>query len=175
MRRFVAGTVVAFGALAVWGLIASLLQAWWNLSEDSMLAELVAAGVLFVPLYPRRERIRRRSRESTEWTRAHPVVSSAVVGAATVLFFFGWGVLVAEPWGWNALTSIAVGALMFTALLAGNRVEWVVRRHVATKRGITPDAYVPGPLARGTGLLLVIAGAEFLALVFVVDLVDAFG
>ena len=73
------------------------------------------------------------------------------------------------------MTSAAAGALMFTMFLAGNRIERVVRGREARKRGITPDAYAPGPLARGTGLLLVIAGAEFLALVFVVDLVDALG
>src|SRR5689334_22618215 len=150
MRRYVAGTAFAFAVFGAWILTASLLDAWWDLPEDSMLAVLVAAGVLFVPMHFMRGRIRRRSRESTEWSHAHPVASSVVLAVGMFLFFFGWGVLVGEPWGWNALLAVAAGASMFAWFLAGNRVERLVRGREARKRGISPDAYVPGPLARGT-------------------------
>jgi hypothetical protein len=166
------------GVFALLLVIEAAFAAWWDIPDDSLLPLFGAGAVLFLPLVllrAARRDPRPRFEAGHKWADEHVIASSAVLAVALLLFLLVWGVVVREPWGENLASSAGAAAAVFGAMVAFSYAEEAIRRREARKRGIAPEEYEPGKLARRLGWTLACILAAYLALGFAIELSDALG
>jgi hypothetical protein len=133
----------------------------------------VAGAVLLPPLLILRRGKPPLFQEGMEWSRDHIVAASAALASGLLLFALVWGLVVRERWTENLASSAGVAGSMFVVLLAIGYVARFVRMREARKRGIAPDEYKPGKLARRAGWTLAVILGVYVTLGFLVELTDA--
>jgi hypothetical protein len=173
MRSYLGFVGFLFGFFAVMLVLEALLAAWWDLPAESMLPFTAAGALLVAPLVILRLRRPPLLQDGTKWSREHIVASSAVLGAAMLLFLLVWGLIVRERWTENFGWSAGGAAAVFLFMLVIGYVERSVRQHEARKRGIAPDDYRPGKRARRLLWTLAFILGVFVVLDFLVELTDA--
>jgi len=171
VKGFIASGAYLFAALAVLFAIEALFAGWWDLpEEDSLLPLFAAAGVILVPVLVLRRRKPQLIYGDKDWSQSHIVAAAAVFSAGFFLFVLVWGILVREEWSKNFAWSAGGAMVMFAALVATGYVERLIRRREARKRGIAPEDYRPGKLARRIASTLAALWAVFVALGLVTEL-----
>jgi hypothetical protein len=171
MRGFIASTAYLFAVFAALLAIEALFAGWWDLpDEESLLPLLAAAGVVFVPVLVLRRRRPKLIYGDREWPDSHIVAASAVLAAEIFLFLLIWGIAVREEWSENLVWSAGGAVIMFAVFVATGYLERLIRRREARKRGIAPEDYRPGKLARRIASTLAVLAAVFVALGLVTEL-----
>jgi hypothetical protein len=158
--------------------VEAVFAAWWDLPDESFLALFAAGAVVVLPVL-----LLRAARRSPEprfeagirWATEHVIASSAVLAIALFSFVFVWGVVVREPWGENLAWSAGGAAALLAAMVVFGYTERAIRRREARKRGIAPEDYKPGKVARRLGWTLAGIAAVYLALGLAIELSDALG
>ena len=157
--------------------IEAAFAAWWDLPDDSLLPLFAAGAVVVLPVLLLRA-VRRspapRFEPGGNWAREHVIASSAVLATATFVFVFLWGVLVRQQWDANLAWSAGGAGAVFVAMVVVGYVERAIRDREARKRGIRPENYKPGRLARRLGWTLAGLLAAYLAIGLAIELSDVF-
>ena len=151
--------------------------AWWDLADDSLLPLFAAGAVVVLPVLLLRAG--RRSPAALfdscgNWAREHVIASSAVLATAVFVFVFLWGVFVRQQSDADLAWSAGGAGGVFVTMVVLGYVERAIRDREARKRGIPPEDYKPGRLARRLGWTLAGLLAAYLAIGLAIELYDVF-
>jgi hypothetical protein len=174
MKSVMASSAYFFAFLASVVGLEALFASWWDLDEDSLLPLMAAAGALVPLLYVARLLKPRWFRPAQEWPENRIVAWAAILAACFFVFLLVWGVLVDEPRNANIAWSAGGAAAVFAAMVIVSYVERLIRAREARKRGIAPEDYKPGKLARRTGSVVVVLLGIYLTLGLLFELSEAF-